>query len=41
MSEVCRFDHGSHQFYEGHYVGDRLYIKDKDVDHCVKCGIKK
>jgi hypothetical protein len=38
----CPFDHGNHQFYEGHYEGDTyIYIKDKDVDYCVKCGKNK
>lgn len=38
--EECPFDHGLHQFYEGHYLGDS-YIKDKDTDYCKKCGKKK
>jgi hypothetical protein len=38
----CPFDYGEHQFYEGHYLGDTYrYIKDKDIDHCLKCGKKK
>jgi hypothetical protein len=38
----CSFDHGIHQFYEGHYLEDKYtFIKDRDVDVCQKCGVKK